>query len=112
MMIGPEPITITCSMSVRLGTAVLLHQVDEPLEERRRAVPAGRPLGVELDAEGRRLEAAQPLDHVVVEADVADLDRPVGGVGGPVERRIDGEPVVVAPPPPPPAAPAAAPRGA
>src|SRR3954451_2333516 len=96
MRMGPEPISITCSMSVRLGIALGLHQVDEPLEERRRVVRTGRRLGVELDAERGGLQAAQALDDVVVEADVAHLDRPVRGVGRPVERRVDGEAVVVA----------------
>src|SRR3954468_23648690 len=96
MRIGPEPMTITWWMSSRLGIPLLLHEVDEPLEERRRVVRAGRRLGMELDAERRRLPAAQPLDDIVVEADVADLDRPVRGVRRPVQRGVDGEPVVVA----------------
>ena len=116
MRIGPEPITITCWMSVRLGIRLLsravlhdgsradggpavpggLHQVHEALEQRRRVVRAGRGLRVELDAERRRVGQPQALHHVVVEADVADLHRPVGGVGGPVERGVDGEAVVVA----------------
>src|SRR3954449_815196 len=95
MTIGPEPITSTWWMSSRFGTGGL-HQVDEPAEQGRRVVRAGSGLGVELDAERRDVEAAQALDDVVVEADVADLDRPVGGVGRPVERGVDGEAVVVA----------------
>ena len=66
---------------------LLLHQVDEPLEERGRVVRAGRGLRVELHAERRHVQAAQALDDVVVEADVADLHLAVGGVGRPVERR-------------------------
>src|SRR3954452_18527313 len=96
MTIGPEPITSTCRMSVRLGTALVLHQVDEPLEQRGGVVRAGRRLRVELHAERRGLEQPETLDDVVVEADMADLDRAVGGVGGPVEWRVDGEAVVVA----------------
>src|SRR3954454_1573502 len=95
MMIGPEPMTSTCSMSSRLGTA-LPHEVDEPLEQRGGVVRAGRRLRVELHAERRGLEQPETLDDVVVEADMADLDRAVGGVGGPVEWRVDGEAVVVA----------------
>src|SRR3712207_8196093 len=38
----------------------------------------------------------QPLDDVVVEAHVADLDRPERGVDRPVQRRVDGEAMVVA----------------
>src|SRR3954453_10281727 len=96
MTIGPEPITSTWWMSSRLGTVLLPHQVDEPLEQRRGVVRPGRGLRGELDAERRELAAAQPLDDLVVEAHVADLDPPVGGVGRPVERRVDGEAVVVA----------------
>src|SRR5215207_776461 len=53
---------VSGSMSVRLGTLGLLHQVDEPLEERGGVVRSGRGLRVELDAERRYVEAAQPLD--------------------------------------------------
>src|SRR4051812_46445957 len=96
MTIGPEPITSTWWMSSRLGTALLLHEVDEPAEQGRRVVRAGRGLRVELHAERRGVEQPQPLDDVVVEAYVADLDPAVRGVGRPVERGVDGEPVVVA----------------
>src|SRR3954451_15944252 len=107
MTSGPEPITSTEWIPVLLGTVrplparvgrlprartavplpsgALSHQFDEALEQRGGVVRAGRRLRVELHAERRDVEAAQALDDVVVEADVADLHRPVGGLGRPVE---------------------------
>src|SRR3954462_837171 len=111
MTIGPEPITSTWWMSSRLGTALLLHQVDETLEQGRRVVRAGRGLRVELHADRRAVEQPEPLDDVVVEAHVADLHPPVGGVGRPVQRGVDGEAVVVAGAPHPAPDPGAAPPG-
>jgi hypothetical protein len=40
-------------------------------------------------------ERSSTLDDVVVEADVVTVATPYGGLGGRVERCVDGEPVVV-----------------
>src|SRR3954447_6083737 len=70
MTIGPEPMTRTCRRSVRLGIG--LHQLRESVEQVIRVVrPRGR-LRVVLHRESRHVQAAQPLDDVVVEAHVAD----------------------------------------
>ena len=86
-------------MSVRLGIGWPVHrrahQVDEPVEEVRRVVRAGGRLRVVLDAERRPVEQLEPLDDIVVEADVADLGAAVRRLGHLVERRVDREAVVV-----------------
>src|SRR3712207_5007132 len=98
MTIGPEPITSTELRSVRLGTSapsrVTSHEVAEAVEEVRRVVrPRGR-LGVVLHRE--RPEPAvlvaqlETLDHVVVEADVADRGLAVRRDGRPVQGCVDG----------------------
>src|SRR5687768_12752759 len=94
MTIGPEPMTRTDWISVRLGT-LALHELYEAVEQVGRVVRARRRLGVVLDAERRLVEQLQPLDDLVVQADVRDLGTPVGGLGDLVERRVDGEAVVV-----------------
>ena len=62
-----------------------------------RVVRAGSSLGVVLHRVRRDIKAFQPLDHLVVEADVADPHPPVCRVRGLAERTVpgDGEPVVV-----------------
>src|SRR3954463_2456645 len=76
MMIGPEPMTRTLSMSSRRGirrgpfcwaesSAAALHQVDERVEQRVGVVRTRRRLGVVLHREGRQVEQPQPLDDVV-----------------------------------------------
>ena len=75
-----------------------IHQLAEAVEEVRRVVGAGGGLGVVLDREGDQATVAaqlQPLDHVVVEAHVGDGHVAVGSRRRGVERRPDGEPVVV-----------------
>src|SRR5438876_5723707 len=92
MTIGPEPMTRTCDRSVRLGT---LNQLRKPVEE---VVGIVRPrcrFRVVLDGEGWYVVAAQPFDHVVVEAHVAHLDRAERRLDDPVEGRAHGEAVVV-----------------
>ena len=57
MMIGPDPMTRTLWMSVRLGMSGVLpvgHEIAEPVEEVRRIVRAGCRLGVVLDREARQ----------------------------------------------------------
>ena len=54
-----------------------------------------RCLGVVLDAEGWGIEQPEPLDHVVVETDMADLSPAVRRLRHVVEWRVDGEAVVV-----------------
>ena len=82
MTIGPEPMTRTDWISVRLGT-LALHQGYETVEQVRGVVRAGGRLGVVLDAEGRLVEQLQALDDLVVEADVGDLGAAERGVGRP-----------------------------
>ncbi len=94
MTIGPEPMTRTDWISVRLGT-LALRELHEAVEQVGGVVRAGRRFGVVLDAEGRLAEELETLHHVVVEADVGDLGAAVGGVGDLVERGVDGEAVVV-----------------
>src|SRR5690242_12155231 len=93
---GPEPMTSTERRSSRLGMAPPratgaaparcpsgpFHQRAERAELARRVVWAWRRLGVVLHAERGRVEQPDPLDHAVVEVDVADL--------GPAERRAEG----------------------
>src|SRR5947208_876271 len=77
---GPEPMTSTERRSSRLDMARAFHQRAERVELPRRVVRARRRLGVVLHAERGRVEQPDPLDHPVVEVDVADL--------GPAERRV------------------------
>src|SRR3954468_14419527 len=72
MTIGPEPMTRTDWISVRLGT-LALHQGYEAVEQVGGVVGTGGRFGVVLDAEGRLVEELEALHHVVVEADVGDL---------------------------------------
>lgn len=71
------------------------HERDEPVEEVGGVVRTRCRLRVVLDAEGRLVEQPQAFDDVVVQADVRDLGPAVWGVADPVERRVDGEAVVV-----------------
>src|SRR5690625_4297180 len=69
-------------------------EFDEPVEQVGGVMRAGGGLGVVLDAERRNVQAAQPLDHRVVEAGVAHLDPAVAGLGSSEAlpyRCIDGE---------------------
>ena len=63
---------------------------------------AGRRLRVVLHREGGHVQRPQPLDHVVVEADVADLDRAERPVSITTARPADAstrtEPAVAARP--------------
>src|SRR6266481_2419236 len=100
MMIGPDPMTSTDLRSSRLGMPSL-HQLAELSEQAGRVVRSGRGLRVVLDAESRRVQQPQALDHAVVEVDVGDLGWPeVGvedsaGLPGPGGQR-DGEAMIVA----------------
>src|SRR5690606_21120879 len=71
MTIGPDPITSTCSMSLRLGMAGL-HQGDELVEQRSRVMRARGGLRVVLHRERRNLLAAQTLHRAVVGAVMTD----------------------------------------
>src|SRR5688572_28004629 len=100
MIIGPEPMTITDWMSVRLGMSGPLplgHEIGEAVEEVGRVVRPGGSLEVVLDGEApqRALRVAQleALDDVVVEADVADGDLAELRRRAALERRVDGEAV-------------------
>src|SRR5262249_34009263 len=73
MTIGPEPMTRMCDRSLRLGIRTCSDQLNEPVEQVVGVVRAGRRLRVVLDGERRYVPAAQPLDHVVVEAHVRHL---------------------------------------
>src|SRR6478752_3595523 len=104
MTMGPEPMTRTLWMSSRLGIVLLgragdggEHEVSEAVEEVVGIVRAGGGLGVVLHREGGDVEGPQPLHHLVVEAHVAHLDAAVavGAVERPLQRGLDGEPVVV-----------------
>src|SRR6187402_192888 len=72
MTIGPEPITSTRLMSVRLGT--FFHFVEELPEEVIRVVRAWCRFRVVLHAEHRLRLVAQALDGAVIEIDVRLLD--------------------------------------
>src|SRR5690606_22798811 len=72
------------------------HHLDEGVEQVGGVVRTGGGLGVELDAERGAVQQSQPLDHVVVEADVADLGAAVRGVERAVEVGADREAVVLA----------------
>src|SRR6478752_4196311 len=102
MMIGPEPMTRTLWMSVRLGMSGVLpvgHEIAEPVEEVRRIVRAGCRLGVVLDREARQpavgVAELESLDDVVVEAHVADRRLAELGRRRALERSVDREAVVV-----------------
>src|SRR3546814_11179660 len=97
MTMGPEPMTRTELMSSRLGMRCFLAEVaadqfSEPVEQVVGIVGARGSLGVVLHREGGDVQCAQPLDDLVVQADVADLDPPVprGAVGGRSEERRVG----------------------
>src|SRR5437764_13975238 len=94
--------TSTDRRSSRLGTGPAslgaVHQLAEPGELPRRVVWPRRRLGVVLDAERRRVQQPQALDHPVVEVDVTDhglaefgIERRQG-----ITRQGYREPVVVA----------------
>ena len=82
MTIGPDPMTRTLLdvVAPRHQRPPAGHEVDETVEEVGGVVRAGRGLGVVLDAERRLLEQREPLDDVVVEADVGDAGRAEGRV--------------------------------
>src|SRR5258705_8009833 len=80
---GPEPMTSTCRRSSRLG---MFYELPEAVEEVVGVVRSGRGLRVVLHREGRYVERAEPFDHVVVQADVAHLDRTEVGVDPPFGR--------------------------
>src|SRR5664279_1528964 len=58
--------------ALRCSLAVAFEKLDEPVEQVRGIVRSGRCLRVVLDAECLGITGLQPLDHVIVEADVAD----------------------------------------
>src|SRR5579875_3978662 len=79
MTIGPDPMTSTEFRSPRRGIAhSCLHQGAEFLEKTAGVVRARRRLRVVLDAEDGPVEQPEPLDHAVVEVDVADRRTAVG----------------------------------
>src|SRR5262249_59435163 len=107
MTIGPEPITSTRWMSVRLGIcsmksarrclrnphvacrlSTLLDLVEELPEQVVGVVWARRRFRMVLHAEHRPLAMTQAFDRLVVQVDVRDLDV------GRQRRRLDGEAVV------------------
>src|SRR5207248_8539059 len=92
MPIGPDPSTRTYKRSVRLST---LDQLRQPVEEVVRVVRPGGRLRVVLHRERRDVPTAQPLDHVVVEAHVTDVDGPEGRLRLAVARRVHREAMVV-----------------
>src|SRR5256885_13746805 len=90
MTIGPAPMISTLLMSVRLGTAALLHHRCEAVEEIADVVRPGACLGVSLEAERRPVGARETLEASVEE-------RYVGGLEVRRERvRIDREAVILA----------------
>src|SRR5690348_12686977 len=78
---------------VRRSCPPPLQQFDETVEEVGGIVRSGRCLRVVLHAERSGVLRAQPFDDVVVQADVADLDRAELGAGAAVERRVHGKAV-------------------
>src|SRR6478609_7094054 len=72
-----------------------LHELDEPLEQVCGVMRSSCGLRVVLHGVRRDVEALDPLDHLVVEADVRDAGPPVGGVAVAVDGCVDREPVVV-----------------
>ena len=106
MMIGPEPITRTRLDVLALRQSGLRrrsacrHQLAEPVEEVRRVVRAGRRLGVVLHREA--LQRRRPASRSSRPSTTSSLRQtwltvatPYGVSVGAVERRVDGEPVVV-----------------
>src|SRR5262245_49263345 len=98
---GPEPMTSTERRSSRLGTArlfaspvpalrarLLLHEGTERVELFGRIVRSRRGLRVILDAERGRVRQPDPLDHTVIEVDVADLSLAEGCVKRPGRIKI------------------------
>ena len=71
------------------------HEVGEPVEEVAASCGPAAASGWYCTEKAGHVEAAQPLDDVVVEADVADLDPAEVGRHRRVERRVDREAVVV-----------------
>ena len=76
------------------------HEPHEAVEQVLPVMGARCRLGVELHGESRKVEGSQPLDDVVVEVDVGDLDASVAAVAvrrrtRPSDRGIDRETVVV-----------------
>src|SRR5438045_6683745 len=107
MTIGPDPMTRMCWMSVRFGitsrppavprcaSSFAFQECGEAVEQVRAIVRAGCGFGVVLHAERAHVARAQPLDHVVVQADVAYLDRTELSVGRCMERSVHCEAMVV-----------------
>src|SRR5690606_6712874 len=105
MTIGPEPMTRTLLMSVRLrmracSVSVCRRQdVGEPVEQVPGVVRTRGRLGEILHRERAELSIrpgqGESFDDVVVEADMAHLRLAVGRLHGVIERGVDGEPVVV-----------------
>src|SRR5438309_10021398 len=90
MTIGPAPMMSTLLMSVRLGTAALLHHLGEAVEEIPDVVRPGARLGMPLKAERRPVGACEALQAAVEE-------RYVGGLEVRRERvRVDREAVILA----------------
>src|SRR5437879_6789587 len=90
MTIGPAPMMSTLLMSVRLGTAALLHHLCEAVEEIPDVVRPRARLGVSLKAECRPVGACEALQAAVEEGHV-------GGLEVRRERvRVDREAVILA----------------
>src|SRR5437660_4943303 len=90
MTMGPAPVMSTLLMSVRLGTAALLHHLCEAVEEIPDVVRPGARLGMPLKAERRLVDACEALQGAVEE-------RYVGGLEVRRERvRVDREAVILA----------------
>src|SRR5262245_61076670 len=90
MMIGPAPMIRMLSMSVRLGTLLLLHQLHESIEQVSDVVRAGTRFGMALESEGRPVGPRNPLQAAVEQRHVRDTD------GRGQRRRVDGEAMVLA----------------
>src|SRR5712691_13469187 len=90
MTIGPAPMIRMLLMSVRLGTASLLHQFGKSVEQIAHVMRAGARFGVPMVAERGPVGASEALQAAVEE-------RHVGGLEVRRERvRIDREAVVLA----------------
>src|SRR5437879_12990249 len=83
MTIGPAPMMSTLLMSVRLGTAALLHHLCEAVEEIPDVVRPRARLGVSLTAECRPVGACEALQAAVEEGHA-------GGLAGRRERSRGG----------------------
>src|SRR5256885_9868523 len=90
MTIGPAPMMSTLLMSVRLGTATLLHHLGEAVEEIADVVRPGTRLGMPLKAERRPVGACEALQASVEERNVSRFE--IRGK----RVRVDGEAVVLA----------------